>query len=170
VVNGTKSAVVGTAEGSRVLYAEESTQVWFSDYGFGQLEKGVAVVAIDPVFAQTVNLQEPYHVFLEEHGPHELYLSQRTAEWFEVRAQKGKPNVEFSYRLVATRLGYEKQRLASAPWADDDPNLYPEKRAAWEAMEMLPESEAVELPDELPQALSPKAMEVEAIEPPAETP
>jgi hypothetical protein len=83
--------------------------------------------------------------------------------------------VEFSYRLMAKRLGYEEQRLARAPWADDDPNLYPEKRAAWEAMEMLPEAEVAELllllaSEPLPEALSEKAMEVEEIEPPAETP
>jgi len=28
---------------------------------------------------------------------------------------------------VAKRLGYEHQRLEGAHWADDDPNLYPER-------------------------------------------
>jgi hypothetical protein len=41
--------------------------------------------------------------------------------------------VQFSYRVMAKRLGYEKALMERAPWADDDPNLYPEKLAAWEA-------------------------------------
>ena len=139
VASGTKNAVVRTDDGSRLLYAEESTEVWFSEYGFGQLVDGAAVVPINPVFAQTVNLDEPYHVFLQVYGGAEVYVGERTPEWFEVRLWEGDANVSFSYRLVAKRLGYEQQYLERAPWADDDPNLYPEKRAAWEAKESMAE-------------------------------
>ncbi len=125
--NGTKPAVVATDEGARLMYAEESTEVWFSEYGFGQLEAGLATIAIDPLFAQTVNLNEPYHVFLQTYGNAELYVNNRTAAGFEVHLREGDPNVEFSYRIVATRLGYEGTRLEAAPWADNDPNLYPDK-------------------------------------------
>ena len=52
----------------RLLYVEESTEVWFSDYGFGQLVDGVAIVPIDPIFVQTVNLNEPYLVFVQAYG------------------------------------------------------------------------------------------------------
>jgi hypothetical protein len=130
VASGTKNAVVATDEGSRLLYSEESTEVWFSDYGFGQLQDGLAVVTIDPVFAQTVNLAEPYHVFAQVYGDAEVYVSGRTPEQFEVRLRDGDPGTEFSYRIVARRLGYEKDRLAPAPWADHDPNLYPDRQAA----------------------------------------
>jgi hypothetical protein len=37
--------------------------------------------------------------------------------------QHGRSNAEFSYRIVAKRLGMEEQRLERAPWADDDPNI-----------------------------------------------
>ncbi len=127
VGGGTKNAVVATDQGSRLLYSEESSEVWFSDYGFGQLHDGQAVVTIDPLFAQTVNLTEPYHVFVQVYGDAEVYVSSRTPQSFEVHLREGDPNVEFSYRLVARRLGYEDHRLAPAPWADEDPNLYPEK-------------------------------------------
>jgi hypothetical protein len=129
VAGGTKNAVVATDEGSKLLYTEESTEVWFTDYGFGQLEDGVAVIAIDEVFAQTVNLEEPYHVFVQVYGDAEVYVSKRTPTSFEVHLRDGDPNVEFSYRLVAKRLGYEDDRLEPAPWADSDPNLYPEQYA-----------------------------------------
>jgi hypothetical protein len=93
------------------------------------------VIPIDPIFAQTANLKEPYLVFLEEYGDAELYVADRTPEKFVVRVGRGEPNVQFGYRLMAKRLGYEAERLERAPWADDDPNLYPEKLEGWEAAE-----------------------------------
>lgn len=125
--DGLKSAVVAASDGARLLYTEESTEVWFTDYGSGTLQDGKATVTIDTTFAETVNLDEPYHVFVEPYGPAALYVADRTPTSFVVRAQEGDPDVEFSYRLVAKRLGYEKHRLERAPWADHDPHLYPEQ-------------------------------------------
>lgn len=119
VIDGTKNAVVGTEDGARLLYTEESTEVWFTDYGFGQLEEGVAVIPIDVIFAQTVNLEEPYHVFVQVYGDAEVYVTDRTAAGFEVHLRDGDPGVEFSYRVVGKRLGYEDDRLERAPWDDD---------------------------------------------------
>lgn len=129
VMGGSKSALVATTDGARALYCEEASEVWFVDYGFGRLVDGVTVVEIDPTFTQTVNLTEPYHVFLQAYGDAGLYVSSRTGESFEVRLGEGDPAVEFSYRLVAKRLGYEEQRLTRAPWADNDANLFPGKAA-----------------------------------------
>ncbi|NLD42227.1 MAG: hypothetical protein GX657_01905 [Chloroflexi bacterium] len=125
VVNGTKTAVVATDQGARALYSEESAEVWFTDYGFGQLVDGAATVPIDPLFAQTVNLAEPYHVFLQANGAAAIYLETTAKDHFTVRLLTGDPSVTFSYRLVALRLGFEGQRLGAAPWADSDPNLFP---------------------------------------------
>ena len=129
VASGAKAAVVRTADGSRLLYSEEATEVWFADYGFGKLQNGLAVIPIEPIFAQTVNLKEPYHVFIQVYGNAEVYVTNRTSTQFEVHLRGGDPNVEFSYRIVAKRLGFEGQRLERAPWADNDPNLHPEKQA-----------------------------------------
>ncbi len=111
VSGGTKNAVVSTSEGDRLLYTEESTEVWFSDYGFGALVDGRAEIVIDPLFAQTVNLNEPYHVFLQAYGDGEIYVQDRTASGFLVLLGEGDPSVEFSYRIVGRRLGYEDARL-----------------------------------------------------------
>ncbi len=111
VVGGTKSAVVETSQGSRALYSEEATEVWFSDYGFGRLKDGQVAVHIDALFAETVNLEEPYHVFVQPYGDAELYVTERTAGSFQVRLRAGDPEVEFSYRIVAKRRGYEDTRL-----------------------------------------------------------
>ena len=135
VAGGTKNAVVRTDDGSRLMYSEESTEVWFSDYGFGQLEGGTAVITIDPIFAQTVNLEEPYHVFLQAYADADLYVTNRTPDGFEVHLREGSDNAEFSYRIVAHRLGHEDARLERAPWADNDPNLYPEKANEFTTMQ-----------------------------------
>jgi hypothetical protein len=118
VVGGTKNAVVGTTSGARALYTEESSEVWFTDYGFGRLQHGRARILIDPTFAQTVSAQEPYHVFLEEYGDARLYVAERTPLGFVVQGHAGDPDVEFSYRIVARRRGYETTRLERTPWAD----------------------------------------------------
>ena len=123
VASGTKNAVVATDDGARLLYVEESTEVWFADYGFGALEDGVAVIAIDPLYAQTVNLDEPYLVFVQAYGDTELYVTDLGPESFVVRSRGGDATSGFSYRVVARRLGYEGTRLDRAPWADEDPNL-----------------------------------------------
>jgi hypothetical protein len=130
VVGGSKNAVVATSEGARLLYTEESSEVWFTDYGFGRLQNGSLFIPIDPLFAETVNMDLPYHVFVQPYGDAEVYVSQRTSTGFEVSLREGNPNVEFSYRLVASRLGYEGQRLERAPWADSDPNLYRQQTTA----------------------------------------
>ena len=81
VSNGTKNAAVPTSDGDRLLYTEEATEVWFSDYGFGQLVNGFAVVRIDPTFAETINLDEPYHVFLQAYGNADLFVTNRTVSY-----------------------------------------------------------------------------------------
>jgi hypothetical protein len=118
VVGGSKNAVVRTPSGSKALYTEESTEVWFTDYGFGKLTNGKGRILFDPSFAQTINPDESYHVFVQPYGRAELYVAERTPLGFTVALKDGDPNAEFSYRIVAKRLGFEGKRLERAPWAD----------------------------------------------------
>jgi len=56
VTGGSKSALVETASyGKRLLYAVESPQNWFEDFGSAKMVHGRAVVKLDPVFSETVN-------------------------------------------------------------------------------------------------------------------
>jgi hypothetical protein len=126
VVNGTKSAVVPTASGARALYSEESSEVWFTDYGFGQLRAGQARISIDRLFAETVNLGEPYHVFVQPNDTdcQGVAVVNKTTTFFEVvELSGGRSSASFSYRIVGKRRGYEDYRLEPAPEADVDPNL-----------------------------------------------
>ena len=83
------------------------------DFGTGELERGVAVVKIDPAFAETVTADASYHVFITPNGDSEgLYVIRKTPTSFEVRESKGgTSSLSFDYRIVAKRRGYEADRL-----------------------------------------------------------
>ena len=115
---GTKSAVVPAKDGSmRKLFAVESPQVWFDDYGSGRLNGGAVTVSLEEGFAETVNTSTEYHVFLTPKGDcNGLYVTNETASGFEVRELGGgASSVAFDYRIVAIRKGYENVRLPVAP-------------------------------------------------------
>ena len=113
-VTGTKSSVAQLSDGRVVaLYAVESPENWYEDFGTVRLSHGVARVLIDPTFAQTTNTELVYKVFLSPNGKCQgLYVAKKTATEFEVRELRhGKSNVAFDYRIVARRRGYESVRL-----------------------------------------------------------
>jgi hypothetical protein len=135
VVSGTKNCVTRTSQGPRFMYCEEASEVWFTDYGFGELVNGRAKVKIDPLMAETVNLDERYYVFVQSNSEdcRGLAIVNRSATGFDVvELNGGSSSGEFSYRLVAKRRGYEALRLEHCPQAELDPNLYPERRLEWE--------------------------------------
>jgi hypothetical protein len=112
---GQMKAVVATHDGARQVetYTVQSAENWIEDYGTGQLEGGVTVVRIDPAFAEIVNGQMDYHVFLTPRGDCEgLYVSNLTADSFEVHELRaGKASVAFDYKIAARRSGHENERL-----------------------------------------------------------
>jgi len=118
IATGTKSAVVPVSNKRMVtLYAVESPENWFEDFGTGKLMKGVAQIDLDPTFIQTVNTGMDYHVFLTPNGNcRGLYVAEKTATGFRVRELRGgKSNAAFDYRIVARRKGYEGLRLPELP-------------------------------------------------------
>jgi hypothetical protein len=119
---GGKTAVMETADyGWRKLYAMESPELWYEDFGSATLAKGEVTVTFEPIFAQTVNTEEDYFVFLTLLGdePVLLLVSEKTAEGFTVKGVTldGQPaSASFDYRIVAKRLGYEDVRLGAIDW------------------------------------------------------
>ncbi len=114
IASGTKSAAVALAGGRRVaLFAMESPENWFEDFGTGRLSGGAATVMLDPRFAETVNTAVGYHVFLTPNGEcNGLFVAEKTPSGFTVRELGGgESNVPFDYRIVARRKGYESTRL-----------------------------------------------------------
>ena len=121
IATGTKSAAVALPDNRSVLlYAVESPENWFEDFGSGQLQNGAATIALDPTFMQTVN-PAGYHVYVTPNGDCEgLYVTQKTATSFEVHElHAGKSSVAFDYRIVARRKGLESLRLEPV---STDPN------------------------------------------------
>jgi hypothetical protein len=121
-VGGTKSSVADTSEGRRLLYALESPENWFEDFGSAQLVDGAAIVNIDALFLETVNTGVAYHVYLTPLGDcNGLYVANKTPTSFEVHELGGgTSSIAFDYRIVAKRLGYEEVRLAEAEELDED--------------------------------------------------
>src|ERR1700674_356237 len=117
VAVGSKSAAVPLKNGKMVkVYSQESTKVWFEDFGSASLVGGVATVRLESKFAQLVNTKLAYHVFVTPNGDcHGLYVSQKDRNSFEVRELNGgQSNVAFDYRISALRNGYENLRVAPA--------------------------------------------------------
>jgi hypothetical protein len=107
------AAVEAGDDGVRKLYSIESPNVWFEDFGQGQLAGGQATVAIEPLFLSTINTEVPYHVFVTPLGDcNGLYVTNKTTTSFEVRELGGgSADVAFDYRIVAIRKGYETVRM-----------------------------------------------------------
>lgn len=95
------------------LYAMEAADNWFEDAGSAQLTNGRVTVPLDRTFAQTVNGEMDYHVFLTPNGDCEgLYVASKGAGEFEVRElHGGRSNISFDYRIMARRRGYENVRM-----------------------------------------------------------
>jgi len=117
VLGTTKNCVVRMEDGShRAMYAVESPESWFEDFGVAQLKDGLATVKVPADFAQTVNtLGAKYLVFLTPRGDCKgLYAAKQSPDCFEVRELAGgTSNIEFCYRVVAKPLGNEKLRMKS---------------------------------------------------------
>jgi hypothetical protein len=113
-VAGSKSARVQLQDGREVaLYAVESPENWFEDFGMAQLQGGATEVSLDLGFLQTVDTAADYHVFLTPNGDcRGLYIARKTRGGFEVRELGGgNSSIAFDHRIVARRRGFENVRL-----------------------------------------------------------
>lgn len=112
---GQVKSLVSAGGGARVVetYSVQSPENWMEDFGSGQLQRGIAVITIDPAFAETISADAAYHVFITPNGDSKgLYVIRKTAGSFEVRESGGgTSSLYFDYRIVAKRRGYETERL-----------------------------------------------------------
>jgi hypothetical protein len=95
------------------MYAMQSPEVWFEDFGSATLHNGSAHISLEPLFGGTVNSGVEYHVFLTPKGECEgLYVTNEGPGGFDVRELRhGKSAAGFDYRIVAKRKGYETVRM-----------------------------------------------------------
>ncbi len=117
---GTKMAVVPTSRGMTELYCQESPEVWFEDFGSGQLENGSAEMMLDPLFLETVTVSEahPLKVFVQLEDECEgVYVRKTTTSFTVHELNGGSSSACFSYRVVAKRKGFEDLRLRTVQQA-----------------------------------------------------
>ena len=116
VVLGAKSAGVKVDNGEyRLLYSQESPEVWFEDFGEGQLVNGRTHIDLDPLFLETVTLnsQHPMKVFIQlTSGEPMNVVVHKGITGFDIVSEDISSNATFDYRVVAKRKGYENIRLA----------------------------------------------------------
>ncbi|MCG3125290.1 MAG: hypothetical protein CHACPFDD_00108 [Phycisphaerae bacterium] len=113
-----KPATVKLDNGRQVkLFAEEATEVFFTDYGDGQLRDGRARITLDADFLQTVTISDefPMRVFVQVEGEcNGVYVTNKDAHGFDViELIDGRSDAPFTFRVVCTRKHYEGERLAS---------------------------------------------------------
>ncbi|MGB9561455.1 MAG: hypothetical protein ACPL6C_01435, partial [bacterium] len=127
--SGSKSCVEKTSKGPVLLFSVESPEVWFEDFGLGQLKNGETYIELDPYFLEVIHIGEdnPYFVFLQPMGNcNGLYVETKDKGFFVRELGGGKSDVKFAYRIVAHRKGYENVRMPVFPAGYGDRNLYPE--------------------------------------------
>ena len=112
-VAGTKNRAVKTKSfGKRSLSAFETASPMFADIGSGEIgDSGEVYVFVDPVFAETVNLDVEFHVLVQKYGNGECWVSEKNSSYFVV---KGDPHVTFSWAIIAKQAGYDQDRLEFA--------------------------------------------------------
>jgi len=108
-------------------YAPSQSQRSMEDFGKGQLVDGRAYVRLDPAFANVIERQSEYLVFITPEGDSRgLYVADKTPSGFSVREnQGGRSTLAFDYRIVAKPYADTTKRLpmiqmpAKPPVRDD---------------------------------------------------
>lgn len=108
-VTGSKNCVQDTENyGMRAINAYETAEYYFGDIGSGQLVDKKCVIWIEDIFKEVVNVDMNYQVFLSKYGRGDIWISERTPNYFVV---EGENDIEFGWELKAKRKGFETSRL-----------------------------------------------------------
>lgn len=110
VVGGTKSKAVETENfGTRLLYCYETPTPYFGDIGEGVTDEiGECYIYIDDIFAETVETDCEYQVFLQKYGKGDIWVEERNKTYFVV---KGDKNLKFAWEIKLKQKDYEAYRL-----------------------------------------------------------
>lgn len=116
---GSKHRVVRTQDyGERLLCCYETPSPMFGDVGSAQTdETGKCLIFIDEKFAQTIDMEYLYDVFLTKYGQGDCYVSERTASYFIVEGAK---NLKFAWEIKTIQRDYENLRLEEHTREKDD--------------------------------------------------
>lgn len=94
----------------RIMFAPEAPEIFFQDFGRGQLVNGKAHIDLDPIFTRNiiVNEQHPLNVFIQLEGDcNGVYVTNKTTTGFDVvELNGGNSNVKFTFFVNANRADY----------------------------------------------------------------
>lgn len=109
-ITGTKSRLASTENyNDRLLYCYETPSPLFGDIGEGKIdETGKCYIFLDDVFAETIDTDCIYQVFLQSYGQGECYITERTSSYFIV---EGTINLSFSWEIKAVQRDFDTIRL-----------------------------------------------------------
>ena len=109
-VDGSKHRLVETDSFGKVaMNAMESADCVFSDMGSGEIgEDGKVYIPFDPVFAETVNLNHEYQVFLTKTSDGVVDYVSKEHDSFSVI---GDPGTTFDWIVYARQKGYVMERM-----------------------------------------------------------
>lgn len=121
-VSGYKSRIVRTNTGTIAMNAYETAECLFGDIGYGKIVDGECLITFDSTFLDTVNTDFGYYVFLTKCGEGDVYVYERTHEYFIVRGTEG---LEFCWEVKCKQRGYETDRMVISDDIDDYDNDMP---------------------------------------------
>ena len=112
-VYGTKNRIVKTENYSeRLQYCYETPTPMFGDVGEGAIDKtGKCYVWLDDVFAETIDTDVQYQIFLQAYGEGNVYVNERSPSYFVVCGAP--PGLAFGWEIKAVQKGYDTVRLES---------------------------------------------------------
>jgi len=108
------SAATAASPGRAVRsYSTQASSPTIEDFGEATLTNGAGYVRMDPSFANVIEQQSNYLVFITPEGDSRgLYVTQKSLRGFVVReSQGGHSTLAFSYRIVAKPLRDRSPRL-----------------------------------------------------------
>lgn len=108
------SCMQGCSRTHRVTsYAPRESMPSMEDIGEGRLVDGAARVPLDPAFANVIDRNSPYVVFVSPEGSSRgLYVTEKGATGFTVMENAGgHATIPFGYRIVAKPYGAASSRL-----------------------------------------------------------
>ncbi len=114
-IKGSYGTYTPIRNGKEVIsYGSKITSPTVEDNGSAQLVNGMATVALDSAFAQTIDPHSVYHVMLTPDGDTRgLYIASKGPSSFIVReVQGGHGTLSFDYHIYAAALGSAGVRMA----------------------------------------------------------
>lgn len=112
VTQGQKNSLVKTSQGWTAVHAYETAEYYFGDIGENNTgANGKVIVGLDQLFAQTINTDMQYQVFLTPYSNAHVWIDKRYSNRFVVCSDQ--PNAEFGWELKGHRKGYEHSRLTN---------------------------------------------------------